>query len=76
MLNIHIRTPCDTLLCQETTCVSDVNGKGNRVTKGNSKPLETIERTAFQMPWFWIIMHKLKITECEYQYVARKLCSM
>ena len=30
MLNIHIRTHCDTFLCKKTTCVSHVNGKGDR----------------------------------------------
>ena len=30
MLNIHICTHCDTFLCKKTTCVSHVNGKGDR----------------------------------------------
>ena len=30
MLNIHICTHCDTFLCKNTTCVSHVNGKGDR----------------------------------------------
>ena len=30
MLYIHIRTHCDTFLCKKTTCVSHVNGKGDR----------------------------------------------
>ena len=30
MLDIHIYTYCDTCLSKETTCVSHVNGKGDR----------------------------------------------
>ena len=30
MLSIHICTHCDTFLCKKTTCVSHVNGKGDR----------------------------------------------
>ena len=30
--------------------------------------------TIFQMPWFWTIWHKLKITEFDYQYGTQKLC--
>ena len=30
MLNIHICTHCETFLCKKTTCVSHVNGKGDR----------------------------------------------
>ena len=30
MLNIHICTHCDTFLCEMITCVSHVNGKGDR----------------------------------------------
>ena len=30
ILIIHICTHCDTFLCKETTCVSHVNGKGDR----------------------------------------------
>ena len=30
MLNFHICTHCDTFLCKKTTCVSQVNGKGDR----------------------------------------------
>ena len=47
MLNIHICTHCDTFLCKKTTCVRPVNGKGDRGTKGKSKPYYTIERTEF-----------------------------
>ena len=45
-------------------------------TKEKSTPYLTIERTDFQMTWFWIIRHKLKTTECEHQYEARNLCSV
>ena len=30
MLSNHICTHCDTFLCKETTCVSPINGKGDR----------------------------------------------
>ena len=30
MLNIHMCTHCDTFLCKEITCLSHVNGKGDR----------------------------------------------
>ena len=30
MLNIHIYTHCDIFLCKKTTCMSHVNGKGDR----------------------------------------------
>ena len=30
MLNIYICTHCDTFLCKKTTCVSHVNGTGDR----------------------------------------------
>ena len=30
MLNIHMCTRCDTFLCKDTTCVSHVNGRGDR----------------------------------------------
>ena len=47
MLNIHIWTHCDTFHCKKTTCVSHVNGKGDRGTQGKSKPYATIERADF-----------------------------
>ena len=68
MLSNHICTHGDTFLWKETTCVSHINGKGDRGTKGKSKPYWTIERTDFQMPCIWIIRHELKTTECEHQF--------
>ena len=77
MLNIHICTHCDTFLCKKTTSVSHVNGKGDR---GYEREIQAVfnnrKEQIFQMPWFWINRHKLKTTECEHQYGARKLCPM
>ena len=77
MLNVHICTHCDTFLCEKTPCVLHVNGKGDR---GYEREIQAVlnkrKNWFFQMPWFWIIRHKLKTTECEHQYGARKLCSM
>ena len=37
--NIHICTHCDTFLSKETTCVSHVNGKGDR---GNERKIHVV----------------------------------
>ena len=53
MLNIHICTYCDTFLCTETTCVSHVNGKGDR---GNERKIHAVlnnrKNLLFKSPGF------------------------
>ena len=39
MLNIHICLHCHTFLCKKTTCVSHVNGKGDR---GYAREIQTV----------------------------------
>ena len=52
MLNIHIWTHCDTFHCKMTTCVSHVNGEGDRIggMQGKSKPYAAMERADFSNP--------------------------
>ena len=58
-------------------CVSLVDGKNNR---GNTNQLQALcnkEWTDFSNTHFLkIIWYKLKITECEHQHGAQKLCKM
>ena len=62
VLNIHICTQCDTFLCKENTCVSHINGKGDRVYEREIQAVFKNRKNWFvQMHWFWIIWHKLKI---------------
>ena len=75
MLNIHIRTHCDTFHCKQTRCNSHVNGKRDR---GNASEIQAACNNKIeliiQMPWFSTIWYELKIAECEHYYGARKLC--
>ena len=73
MLNIHICTHRNTFICKETTCVSHVNVKGDR---GYNRETQAVLKNGFSNALVLDNRHKLKITECEYQCGARKLCSI
>ena len=47
MLNIHICTHCNTFLSKGPTCVSHINGIGDRGNERKIHAVLTIERTHF-----------------------------
>ena len=62
-----------TFHCKQTMCVSCVNGKSDR---GNASEIQAVcnnrKNWFFKCHSFLTILYKLKITECEHQYGARK----
>ena len=76
MLNSHTRKHCDQFNCKQTTCVSHNYGYSERGSKSEIQAVFDNKNNRFSNAQVWKIWHKLKITEFEYQYWARKLCFM